>query len=80
MMLEMNKLSGDATAEGGFKDSSGANADLEQTDGENDSSQTDIAAPMTLIVIFLVVEIWPIWLVLDGNFVDIFLKYSVLIE
>ena len=35
---------------------------------------------MTLIVIFLVVEIWPIWLVLDGNFVDIFLKYSVLIE
>jgi hypothetical protein len=29
---------------------------------------------------FLVVEIWPIWVVMDGNFVDIFLKHSVLIE
>ena len=36
--------------------------------------------PMILIVIFLIVEIWPIWVVLDGNFVDIFLKYSVIIE
>jgi hypothetical protein len=35
---------------------------------------------MSLILIFLVVEIWPIWIVLDGNFVDIFLKVSVLIE
>ena len=35
---------------------------------------------MLLIVIFLIVEIWPIWVILDGNFVDIFLKYSVLIE
>lgn len=36
--------------------------------------------PMALIVMFLVVEIWPIWVVLDGGFVDIFLKQSVLIE
>jgi len=36
--------------------------------------------PMLLIVLFLVVEIWPIWIVLDGNFIDIFLKYQVLIE
>ena len=36
--------------------------------------------PMLIIVIFLVVEIWPIWVVIDGNFVDIFLKQSVLIE
>lgn len=35
---------------------------------------------MMLIVIFLVVEIWPMWVVLDGNFIDIFIKYSVLIE
>lgn len=35
---------------------------------------------MVLIVIFLVVEIWPIWVVLDGNFVDIFIKYEVIIE
>jgi len=35
---------------------------------------------MLLIVIFLVVEIWPIWVVLDGNFIDIFLKFEVLIE
>jgi len=41
---------------------------------------TILIIPMLLIVIFLVVEIWPIWVVLDGNFVDIFLKYSVLIE
>jgi hypothetical protein len=39
-----------------------------------------IVIPMMLIVIFLVVEIWPIWVVLDGNFIDIFIKYSVLIE
>ena len=41
---------------------------------------TILIIPMLLIVIFLVVEIWPIWVILDGNFVDIFLKYSVLIE
>lgn len=35
---------------------------------------------MMLIVIFLVVEIWPMWVVLDGNFIDIFIKYQVLIE
>lgn len=39
-----------------------------------------LIVPMILIVIFLIVEIWPIWVVLDGNFVDIFLKYSVIIE
>lgn len=35
---------------------------------------------MLIIVMFLIVEIWPLWLVLDGNFTDIFLKYSVLLE
>lgn len=35
---------------------------------------------MSLIVIFLLVEIWPIAYTLDGNFVDVFLKYMALIE
>jgi hypothetical protein len=35
---------------------------------------------MSLIVIFILVEIWPIAYTLDGNFVDVFLKYMVLIE
>jgi hypothetical protein len=35
---------------------------------------------MTLIVEYIIVEILPIWIVLDGNFVDIFIKFSVLIE
>ena len=35
---------------------------------------------MSLIVIFILVEIWPISYTLDGNFVDVFLKYMVLIE
>ena len=30
--------------------------------------------PMIMIVIFCTVELWPIWHVLDGNFVDVFLK------
>ena len=42
--------------------------------------QPNFMVPMSLIVIFLVVEIWPIFFVNDGNFVDIFLKYSVLIQ
>jgi hypothetical protein len=29
---------------------------------------------------FLIVEVWPLWYVLDGNFIDIFLKYRVLLE
>jgi hypothetical protein len=29
---------------------------------------------------FLIVELWPLWFVLDGNFIDIFLKYRVLLE
>jgi len=39
-----------------------------------------LVAPMTLLVIFLITEIHPIWLIHDGNFVDIFLKPSVLIK
>lgn len=35
---------------------------------------------MSLIVIFILVEIFPIAYTLDGNFVDVFLKYMVLIE
>jgi len=74
MMLEMNKPSKAEKAEE-IKDMSS-----EDTDPKKEDGGVNLAAPMTLIVIFLVVEIWPIWLVLDGNFVDIFLKYSVLIE
>jgi hypothetical protein len=44
------------------------------------NSGASLVIPMSLIVIFIFVEIWPIWYVLDGNFIDIFLKYSVLIE
>lgn len=36
--------------------------------------------PMIMIVIFCTVELWPIWHVLDGNFVDVFLKQSVLMD
>ena len=36
--------------------------------------------PMIMIVIFCTVELWPIWYVLDGNFVDVFLKQSVLMD
>ncbi len=35
---------------------------------------------MYIIVMFLIVEVWPLWYVLDGNFIDIFLKYRVLLE
>ena len=35
---------------------------------------------MFIIVMFLIVEVWPLWYVLDGNFIDIFLKYRVLLE
>jgi hypothetical protein len=35
---------------------------------------------MLIIVMFLIVELWPLWFVLDGNFIDIFLKYRVLLE
>lgn len=35
---------------------------------------------MFIIVMFLIVEVWPLWHVLDGNFIDIFLKYKVLLE
>ena len=39
-----------------------------------------LVTPMCLIVLFFLVEIWPIWYVLDGNFVDNFLRPDVLIE
>lgn len=35
---------------------------------------------MLLIVCYVLVEIIPIWTVLDGNFVDIFLKFDVLVD
>ena len=35
---------------------------------------------MLVIVCYIVVEILPIWFVLDGTFVDIFLKFDVLIK
>lgn len=35
---------------------------------------------MCLIVCYVIVEIIPIWTVLDGNFVDIFLKFDVLVK
>ena len=35
---------------------------------------------MMVIVCYVIVEIVPIWTVLDGNFIDIFLKFDVLIE
>lgn len=35
---------------------------------------------MLLIVCYVLVEIIPIWQVLDGNFVDIFLKFDVLVK
>ena len=35
---------------------------------------------MMLIVCYTIVEIVPIWLVLDGNFVDIFLKFDALFK
>jgi len=35
---------------------------------------------MFIIVMFMIVEVWPLWYVLDGNFIDIFLKYRVLLE
>jgi hypothetical protein len=54
---------------------------FEVDSGEADvPKMTQMMVPMLLIVIFVFVEIWPIWYVLDGNFIDIFLKYSVLIE
>lgn len=42
--------------------------------------KVSLIIPMSLIVIFMLVEIWPIFYTLDGNFVDIFLKYTALIE
>lgn len=57
---------------------------ISQSSTSKDQKVTDSSAvliiPMVLILIFLIVEIWPIWVVLDGNFVDIFLKVSVIIE
>ena len=76
MMLEMNKLSSDLNATGDSVGNASASDRHDQLQGGSPS----LAPPMTLIVIFLVVEIWPIWLAHDGNFVDIFLKYDVLIE
>ncbi len=35
---------------------------------------------MALIVVYMIVEILPIWIVLDGNFIDIFIKFSFLID
>jgi len=50
------------------------------TVSSKEEEQAVLIVPMVLILIFLIVEIWPIWVVLDGNFVDIFVKYSVIIE
>lgn len=66
MMLELN-------------DKESLDAQISKNGLEMENSKV-LIVPMLLIVIFLVVEIWPIWVVLDGNFVDIFLKYQVLIE
>ena len=35
---------------------------------------------MITIVIFCLVELWPIWYVLDGSFIDIFFREEVLID
>ena len=35
---------------------------------------------MLTIVIFCIVELWPVWYVLDGSFVDIFFREDVLIN
>jgi len=45
----------------------------------SDESQ-NLIIPMMVIVCYVIVEIVPIWTVLDGNFIDIFLKFDVLIE
>lgn len=52
----------------------------ESTDSAAVNSSNSILMAMLMIVIFCTVELWPIWYVLDGNFVDIFLKQSVLID
>ena len=40
----------------------------------------NLVVPMMLILIFLVVEIWPIWHVLDGDFIDFLLKPDYLLQ
>ena len=62
--------------------------ELRQTDThkkeiKDSGSVTDekgLIVPMLLIVCYILVEIIPIWTVLDGNFVDIFLKFDILVK
>lgn len=47
---------------------------------DSNSDRQGLIVPMLLIVCYVIVEIIPIWTVLDGNFVDIFLKFDVLVK
>lgn len=47
---------------------------------EIDYSEANLYIPMSLIVGYLTVELFPLFYVLDGSFSDIFLRQSVLIE
>ena len=76
MMFEMDSEQWQKHTDG----TTDSNDDLKPSVSQNNSSGASLIIPMSLIVIFVFVEIWPIWYVLDGNFIDIFLKYSVLIE
>lgn len=40
----------------------------------------NLVVPMMIILIFIVVEIWPIWHVLDGDFIDFLLKPDYLLQ
>jgi len=42
--------------------------------------QLNLLIPMSLIVVYLFVEIVPIWITSDGNFIDIFLNPNFLME
>lgn len=47
---------------------------------EIDYSEANLYIPMSLIVGYLTVELFPLFYVLDGSFSDVFLRQSVLIE
>ena len=40
----------------------------------------NLVVPMLLIVIFVIVEIWPIWHVLDNHFIDFLLEPEYLLH
>lgn len=64
---------------GGMTDITGRRNHQMSTGKSGESSNT-ILMSMLMIVIFCTVELWPIWYVLDGNFVDIFLKREFIID